>query len=104
MYTDVHMLNVMPITDFRKKIFDAADWIVETKNSIDIQRDGKVILRVMPVDQNDAQERARRLLALAPTISGIWKNIPETEFEEIDEMLRGKTEKIYQKKLKNRKW
>lgn len=104
MYTDVHMPSTMPITDFRKKVFDVADWMAKSGSPIDVQRDGKVIFRVIPVDEDSPQERAKRLLALAPKIAGIWKDVPQSEFDEINEFLRGKNEKAYQRRLKRRKW
>ena len=97
------MPPIVSITDFRKNIFDYSDQIVASGDELEIERNGKVVLKVVPVN-DDPSERARRLLELAPKLAGIWKDIPQKEFDEINEFMRGKKEKRYMARLKARKW
>lgn len=96
------MPSVMPITDFRKKIFDAADWILKTNQPIDVQRNGQTIFRVTPVSEEEtpAQKAEYLLKYVMPKLAGIWKDVPQSEFDEVDRKLRGKKVMNYIKKLK----
>ncbi len=102
---DVHMPSVMPISDFRKKIFDAADWILKTNQPIDVQRNGQTIFRVTPVSEEEtpAQKAEYLLKYVMPKLAGIWKDVPQSEFDKIYEYTRGKKAIAYNKKLR-RKW
>ena len=99
------MPSVMPITDFRNDIFDAADWMLRTNQPIEVQRNGQTILRVTPVsaEETPAQKAEYLLKYVLPGLGGIWKNVPQSEFDKLYEYTRGKKAIAYNKKLK-RKW
>ena len=99
------MPSVMPITDFRKQIFDVADWILRTNQPIDVQRNGQSIFRVIPVSQEEtpAQKAEYLLKYVMPKLASIWKDVPQSEFDKIYEYTRGKKAITYNNKLR-RKW
>lgn len=96
------MPSVMPITDFRNDIFDVADWILRTNQPIDVERNGKTILRVIPAptEETPAQKAEYLLKYVMPKVGSIWKNVPQSEFDEVNRKLRGKKVMNYLKKLK----
>ena len=95
------MPSVMPITDFMKSLFDVADWILKTNQPVDVQRKGQTIFRVMPVSEETPAQKAEYLLKyVLPGLSGIWKDVPQSEFDKINRRLRGKRVLSYMKKIR----
>lgn len=98
MYTDVHMNYILPITDLRKDIFAIFDRIAKTGDVVDVEKEGKRIVRIIPV-KHDASGKADYILThILPGLKGIWKEIPEREFRKANEFMRGKKEKLYWKR------
>ncbi len=77
MYINVHMPSVIPISDFRQNIFEYATKILADNREVEIERNGKVILRVVPV-KDDPAERAKYVLKyVLPKLAGTWKDEPK---------------------------
>lgn len=98
MYTDVHMVQVVSITDLRKNLFQLANKVIDKGEEIEVEKDGRRLLKLVKID-DDPRERARKALKLLPKLGGMWKDIPDENFKELDEFFRGKKEKRYMKKL-----
>ena len=95
------MPSIIPITDFRKNIFDYATQILAQNQEVEIERNGQRILRIAPI-KDDPSERAKYLLKyVLPKLAGIWKDVPQKEFDKTNEYLRGKKAQKY---LDNKKF
>lgn len=74
MYTNVHMNYVIPITDLRKDIFAIFDRVAKTGDVVDVEKEGKRVVRIIPV-KHDAAGKAEYILAhVLPFLKGVWKN------------------------------
>lgn len=65
---------------------------------IEVEKGGRRILRLVKID-DDPKERARRILKLLPKLGGMWKDVPDEVFRDMDEFFRGKKEKEYMRNL-----
>jgi len=92
MYTDVHMNVLIPITDFRKNIFSLTDRLVEDGGEVLIEKDGKTILKVIPVEQT-AREQAKKLLSISRKLIG------KIKIDHNNDFFRGKKEIRYLRQL-----
>ena len=98
MYTNVHMNYILPITDLRKDIFTIMDRIAKTGDSVEVEKEGRRIVKIVPI-RDDAVGKAEYILAhVLPSLKGIWKNVPEREFTEVNEFMRGKKEQLFWKR------
>lgn len=98
MYISVHMTQIISITELRKNLFNIADDVFYKNTEVEVEKEGRRIIKLVKIDDNP-KERARRALKLLPGLAGIWKDMPEKEFKEMREFFRGKKEKEYMKKL-----
>lgn len=79
MYISVHMPSTVPISDFRKNIFEYATAILANDQEMEIERNGRRILRVVPI-KDDPAERAKYLLKyVVPKLAETWKNEPKRQ-------------------------
>ena len=98
MYTDVHMIT--NITDFRKNIFKYA----KRSEEIEVEKDGKRIWRIVPIEEQSPQERAKYVLEhVLPKLAGVWKDVPQEEIDKIYAYRRSPRERNYWKR-KRFKW
>ena len=88
------MMQPVPISEFRKKIFEYAKLVDEEGAEIVVEKNGKKIFRVIKIDKN-AKESAKKALNLLKDLSGSWTKNSDKEF------FRGKKEKKYIKELGN---
>lgn len=94
------MTHVVSITDFRNNIFDYAN-LVNKGDAVEVEKDGKRVLRVTAIDEDSPEERAKYLLEhVLPKVGGIWKDVPQSEFDKLNEQFRGKKAKAYMRKLR----
>lgn len=94
------MTQVISITDFRRNLFRLADKVVREGSEIEVEKEGRRIIRISRID-DDPKERARKILALLPKLGGMWKDLPDEKFQEMHRFFRGKKEKKYMKDLGN---
>ena len=102
MYTSVHMSYIVPITQFRRDIFAITERIARTGEAVEVEKEGRRIVKIIPVNDDPAAKAAYALEYLLPKLGGIWKDVPEKEFREVDGFMRGKKEKSYWKRRKFR--
>ncbi len=94
LYIGVHMNYTVPITQFRKDLFAYAKKVAEGGHELEVEKDGKAIFKVTPVE-DDVKERGRKLLELSKKIGGKFKNV---DFDR--GFFRGKKELDYWKRDK----
>ena len=92
------MTQIVSITDLRKNLFKLADKVVREGGEIEVEKEGKRIMKIVRID-DDPRERARRALKILPKLGGIWKDMPVEKFKEMREFFRGKKEKKYMEEL-----
>lgn len=92
------MNYILPITDLRKNIFAIMDQVVKTGDSIIVEKEGKRIVKIVPMKDDTVEKADYMLNHILPGLKGIWKKVPESEFEAVDEFMRGKKEKLYWKR------
>lgn len=99
------MPSVVSITDFRNNIFEYTAQLLKYGGELSVQKNGQQVLKVTP-DKDDPAGRAKYFLKyIAPKAGGIWKDVPQKEFDEINEFMRGKKEKRYWQRAKFKvKW
>lgn len=98
MYTSVHMNYILPITDLRKNIFAVMERVVKTGDVIEVEKEGKRIVKIVPIKDNPAEKADYILSYVLPSLKGLWKDVPERKFQKLDEFMRGKKEKLYWKR------
>ena len=98
MYTNVHMNYILPITALRKDIFAIMDRVAKTGDVIEVEKEGKRIVKIVPVTDDAAGKAAYVLANVLPGIKGIWKDVPLGEFRKVNAFMRGKKEKSYWKR------
>jgi len=68
------MTYILPITDLRRNIFSIVDRIARTGDAVDVEKEGKRIVRIIPV-KHDAMGKAEYILShVLPTLKGAWKD------------------------------
>ena len=68
------MNYILPITDLRKDIFTIMDRIAKTGDSIEVEKEGRRIVKIVPV-RDDAVGKADYILThVLPQLKGVWKN------------------------------
>lgn len=73
MYASVHMPYIIPITELRKDIFTLTERVARTGDAIDVEKEGRRIVRIVPV-RDDASGRADYILThVLPKLKGTWK-------------------------------
>lgn len=88
MYTNVHMVTTVPITEFRKDLFKYAN-LVELENyEIEVEKKGKIVFKVTKSNDN-LKTRAEKALDLANKMVGsikfnrkLFRNKREREYVE----------------------
>lgn len=90
--------SIISITDLRKNLFKIADKVEREGKEVEVEKEGKIILKLVKIT-DDPRERAKRLAKLLSKLSGMWKDRPQREFDELNEFFRGKKEKEYMKSL-----
>ena len=95
MYTNVHMITSVPITEFRKDLFKYADMVTLQGYEVEVENNGRKVFRVVKTTDS-SKERARRALAAAKKLGGTFKN---ASFDR--KFFRGKKELKYMKNLEN---
>lgn len=91
MYTNVHMSYILPITEVRKNIFTLAERVARTGEVIEVEKEGRRIVRIVPV-KNDSTGKADYVLThVLPKLKGVWKRVAP------DRWIRGSGEKRYWK-------
>ena len=82
----------VPISQFRKDLFTYAKKVAEQGHELEVEKDGKAVFRVMPVE-DDAKKRAKRALEIMKKLGGTWKDVKLD-----NEFFRGKKEMEYWKR------
>lgn len=95
MYTNVHMPTTIPITDFRKDIFDLAIESERTGQSFSVLKNNKIIWNVVPVRDDMAARATYALRYVLPKAGGMWKNKTKKEMKLIRSVRNGPLEKKY---------
>lgn len=95
MYTNVHMITTVPITEFRRDLFKYADMVALQGYEVEVENKGRKVFRVTKATDS-SRERALRALAAAKKLGGKFKN---ASFDR--EFFRGKKELEYMKSLGN---
>lgn len=93
--------SIVSITNLRKNLFEIANLVVSEGKEVEIEKDGQRIMKLVKIT-DDPSERAKRALKLLPKLAGMWKDKPQSEFDELNEFFRGKKEKEYMKSLTSR--
>ena len=74
MYTSVHMNYILPITALRKDIFAIMERVAKTGDVVEVEKEGKRIVKIVPV-RDDAAGKADYILThVLPSLKGVWKN------------------------------
>ena len=87
------MTQIISITELRKNLFKLADKVVRDGGEIEVEKEGRRIIKIVRID-DDPRERARRALEVAKKIGGKFKNV---NFDRA--FFRGKKEIEYMKSL-----
>jgi len=87
------MTQIISITELRKNLFRLADKVVREGEEIEVEKEGKRIIKIVRID-DDPKERARRALEVAKKIGGKFKHV---KFDRT--FFRGKKEIEYMKSL-----
>ena len=95
MYTDVHMITSVSITEFRRDLFRYADLVASGGYEFEVEKKGRKVFKVVKTSDS-SKERARRALAAAKKLGGTFKN---ASFDR--GFFRGKKELEYMKNLGN---
>ena len=90
MYTSVHMTYILPITELRKNIFAIAEKVARTGEAVEIEKEGKRIVKIIPIADDPAARADYVLTHVLPKLARTWK--VETSW------LRGRREKRYWKR------
>ncbi len=96
------MPYILPITEFRKNIFSITERVARTGEAVDVEKEGKRIVRVVAVRDDPAEKARYALEHVLPKLAGIWKDVPKKEFREVSEFMRGRKETSYWKRRKFR--
>ena len=92
MYTNVHMAYILPITEVRKNIFVLTERVARTGEAIEVEKEGKRIVKIVPV-RDDVAARADYILThVLPKLKGAWKQTVTNTW------IRGPGEKRYWKR------
>lgn len=102
MYTNVHMTQIISITEVRRNIFNLVDKVARTGEEIEVEREGRRIVKLVPIKDDPAERAKYALKYVLPKLGGLWKNVPENEFKKMNEFIRGRKEKLYWKRKKFR--
>lgn len=89
------MNYILPITDLRKNIFSIMDRVVKTGEVIEVEKEGKRIVKIVPIKDDPAQKADYLLTHVLPKLAGIWKDMPKSELAKIRSIRRGAREKSY---------
>lgn len=92
------MSMIISITELRKNLFNLAEQVFSSGEEIEVEKEGRRIVKIVKIDDNPS-DRAKIALKLLPKLAGIWKNIPDKKFKELNEFIRGKKEKKYMEEL-----
>lgn len=90
--------SIISITNLRKNLFEIADMVVREGKEVEVEKDGQRIIKIIKIT-DDPSERAKRVLKLLPKLGGMWKDKPQSEFDELNEFFRGEKEREYMKSL-----
>ncbi len=90
MYTSVHMNYILPITALRKNIFAIMERVAKTGDIIEVEKEGKRIVKIVPVRYDAAGKADYILTHVLPSLKGVWKDE--------EPWTRGATEKRYWKR------
>lgn len=90
MYTNVHMNYVLPITDLRKNIFAVMERVAKTGDIVEVEKEGKRIVKIVPVKDNAAGKAEYIITNVLPDLKGAWKSGKS--------WIRGNQEKRYWKR------
>ena len=88
------MTQIISITELRKNLFRLADKVVREGSEIEVEKEGKRIIKIVRID-DDPRERARRALEVAKKIGGKFKKV---NFDRA--FFRGKKEIEYMRSLR----
>ena|SRR3989338_8939128 len=102
MYTNVHMTQIIPITEVRKNIFTLVEKVARTGEEIEVEKEGRRIVKLVAIKDDPATKAKYALKYVLPKLAGIWKSASDKEFKEVQDFMRGKKEKLYWKRKKFR--
>jgi len=99
-YTNVHML--VSITDFRQDIFRLIERVVKNDEEIELEKNGVRVAKIVPIKDEDspAKKADYALKYILPRLAGAWKDVPQEEFDRINEQFRGKKAKQEARRLR----
>lgn len=99
------MPNIVSITDFRNNIFDYTAQLLKYGGELNVQKNGQQILKITPIKDNPSEKAKYLLKYILPKAGGMWKNLPQSHFDDLNEFFRGKKEKRYWQRTKFKtKW
>jgi len=93
MYTNVHMITSVPITEFRKDLFRYADLVALQGYEVEVEKKGRKIFKISKIEDT-LQARAKRALPIVKKLGGSMPN-----FNRDNQFFRGKKEIEYMKHL-----
>lgn len=93
MYTNVHMITSVPITEFRRDLFKYADLVSLQGYEVEVEKKGQKLFKIVKIDETP-QERARYALAAIKRLGGAFP-----DFKRNNAFFRGKKEIEYMKRL-----
>lgn len=92
------MTTVISITQLRKDLFDIAEKVAVSGEEIEIEKEGKRIVKIVPIKDDPAAKAQYVIKYVLPELSGVLKNIPQKELVNIRNLRRSRQEKVYWKR------
>ncbi|MBI3955658.1 hypothetical protein HY339_00210 [Candidatus Gottesmanbacteria bacterium] len=92
------MPYIVPITEFRKNIFTITERVARTGEAVDVEKEGKRIVRVVPVKDDPAEKARYALEHVLPKLAGAWKTMTKADLARVRSLRRGSIEKRYWKR------
>lgn len=95
MYTNVHMTTIIPITQLRTHIFDLAERVAKTGEDIEVEKEGRRIIKLVAIKDDPAQKAEYALKYVLPKLAGVLKKITKKEANSMKNFRIGRKEKYY---------
>ncbi|MBI2405415.1 type II toxin-antitoxin system prevent-host-death family antitoxin [Candidatus Gottesmanbacteria bacterium] len=92
------MTYILPITEVRKNIFALMEKVARTGEVIEVEKEGKRIVKIVPIAHDPAAKADYVLTHVLPKLAGAWRHVSPAELAAHRTWVRGKAEKRYWKR------
>ena len=92
------MTYILPITEFRKNIFSITERVARTGDPVDVEKEGKRIVRVTAIKDDPAEKANYVLEHVLPKLAGAWENMTKKDLARVRSLRRGAVERRYWKR------